>query len=205
MIVKYEVARIKSELRLTPQDSALMKYFIGLTTEQFMTLHSFLDEICPLDSIISWNQKELDGQVTESKSGPDSTFSTQEKLYISVLRLRRGYTIKSLTVLLSTPDKTIKETQIRRIFTTYIQLMFNVFRDMQDVMFPTREKLKRYLPKVFKTLTDVRCVVDCTEFRVETSREIPIHLISIPTHSNALLQLHQMEVPVLCQNFLKVT
>ena len=36
-------------------------------------------------------------------------------------------------------------------------------------------------------------------------REIPIHLISIPTHSNALLQLHQMEVHVLCQIFLKVT
>ena len=151
MILKNEVARMKSEIRLTPQvvsslsyevisqDSALMKHFIGLTTEQFMALHSFLDEICPLDSIISWNQKELDGQVTESKSGPDSKFSTQEKLYMSILRLRRGYTIKSLAVLLSTPDRTIKETQIRRIFTTYVQLMFKVFRDMQDVMFLTRE------------------------------------------------------------------
>ena len=181
MILKNEVARMKSELRLTPQvisslsyevisqDSALMKHFIGLTTEQFMALHSFLDEMCPLDSIIYWNQQELDGQVTES--WPDSKFATQEKLYMSFLRLRRGYTIKSLAVLLSTPDRTIKETQIRRIFTTYIQLMFKVFRDMQDVMFPTRGKLKRYLPKVFKTLKDVRCVVDCTEFRVETSRD----------------------------------
>ena len=188
----------------------MKKHFIGLTTEQFMALHSFLDEICSLDSIISWNQKELDGQVTESKSGPDSKFSTQEKLYMSILRLRRGYTIKSLAVLLSTPDRTIKETQIRRIFTTYIQLMFKVFRDMQDVMFPTRGKLKRYLPKVFKTLKDVRCVVDCKSLGLKPlvimqDREIPIHLISIPTHSNALLQLHQMEVHVFCQIFLKVT
>ena len=37
-------------------------------------------------------------------------------------------------------------------------------------MFPTRGKLRRFLPKVFKTLKDVRCVVDCTEFRMETSR-----------------------------------
>ena len=155
MILKNEAARMKSELRLTPQvvsslsyevisqNSALMKHFIGLTTEQLMALHSFLDEICPLDSTIPWNQKELDGQVSESKSGPDSKFSTQEKLYMSILRLRRGYIIKSLAVLLSTPDRTIKETKIRRIFTTYIQLMFKVFWDKQDLMFPTRGKLKR--------------------------------------------------------------
>ena len=49
--------------------------------------------------------------------------------------------------------------------------MFKVFWDMQDVMFPTRGKLKWYLPKVFKTLKNVRCIVDCTEFRIETSRD----------------------------------
>ena len=77
---------------------------------------------------------------------------------------------KTLAVLLSTPDRTISETLVRKIFTTYIQLMYKVFLDMQDIMLPTRGKLKRFLPKVFKTLKDVRCVVDCTEFRVETSR-----------------------------------
>ena len=40
---------------------------------------------------------------------------------------------------------------------------------MQDVMFPTRGKMRHFLPKVFKTM-DVRCVVDCTEFHVQTSR-----------------------------------
>ena len=51
--------------------------------------------------------------------------------------------------------------------------MFKVFRDMQDVMFSTREKLKRYLPRVSKTLKGVRCVFDCTGFmiRIETSRD----------------------------------
>ena len=83
MIVKNEIARVKSELRLTPQvvsslsyevisqDFALMRHFIGLTTEQFMALYNFLYNIFPLKSIISWNP-----QVEESKSGPDSKFST---------------------------------------------------------------------------------------------------------------------------------
>ena len=108
----------------------------------------------------------LDGQATESKSGPDSKFSTHEKLYISLPRLRREY-----AMILSAPDRTIKETQIRRIFTTYIQFMFKVSWDMRDVMFTIRGKLKRYLAKAFNTLKDVLCVVDCTGVRIEISRD----------------------------------
>ena len=54
---------------------------------------------------------------------------------VCLLRLRRAYTIKSLAVILSTPNRTIKETLVRKIFTTYIQLLYKVFRDMQDVCF----------------------------------------------------------------------
>ena len=50
----------------------------------------------------------------------------------SVLR----FTIKTLSVLLSTPDKPIKGTAVRDIFTTFIQLMYKIFREMEDVMFP---------------------------------------------------------------------
>ncbi|XP_031573596.1 uncharacterized protein LOC116307468 [Actinia tenebrosa] len=75
-----------------------------------------------------------------------------------------------MSVLLSTPDKPIKETTVRDIFTTFIQLMYKIFREMEDVMFPTRETLRRFLPRVFKTMKNARCTVDCTEFRIQTSR-----------------------------------
>ncbi|XP_074613320.1 uncharacterized protein LOC141873274 [Acropora palmata] len=32
------------------------------------------------------------------------------------------------------------------------------------------EQLRRFLPKIFKTIKNIRCSVDCTEFRIETSR-----------------------------------
>ena len=35
----------------------------------------------------------------------------------------------------------IKGTAVRDIFTTFIQLMYKIFREMEDVMFPTRETL----------------------------------------------------------------
>lgn len=41
---------------------------------------------------------------------------------------------------------------------------------MQTVMFPDRTYLRRFIPKVFKTMKNIRCIVDCTEFRVECSR-----------------------------------
>ncbi|PFX12819.1 hypothetical protein AWC38_SpisGene23158 [Stylophora pistillata] len=49
-------------------------------------------------------------------------------------------------------------------------LMYVTFRDMQQFMFPQRAQPCRFLPKVFKTMRKIRCIVDCTEFRVERSR-----------------------------------
>lgn len=84
--------------------------------------------------------------------------------------MKRGFTLKNLAALLSSPDRKIEETQVRKIFTTYIQLMYKIFRDMQTVMFPERAHLRHFIPKVFKMMKNIRCIVDCTEFRVECSR-----------------------------------
>lgn len=37
-------------------------------------------------------------------------------------------------------------------------------------MFPSKEALQKFLPRVFKTMKRIRSSVDCTEFRVEISR-----------------------------------
>lgn len=148
------------------QDSQNMKHLTGLTSRQFKVLFDFLNDVCPLDKIRYWSQNRK-----QTKSNKlSSKWSLEEKLYICLLRLKRGFTIKTMSLMLSTPDKPIKETTIREIFTTFIQLMYKVFRDMRWVMFPPKEILQKFLPRVFKTIKRVRCSVDCTEFRVETSR-----------------------------------
>ena len=38
-------------------------------------------------------------------------------------------------------------------------------------MFPTRDQMQGSLPKVLKTMKNIRCIVDCTEFRVEMPRD----------------------------------
>lgn len=148
------------------QDAQNMKHLTGLTSRQFKVLFNFLNDVCPLDKIRYWSQNRK-----QTKSHKlSSKWSSEEKVYICLLRLKRGFTIKTMSIMLSTPDKKIKDTSIREIFTTFIQLMYKVFRDMSRVMFPPKEILQRFLPRVFKTIKRIRCSVDCTEFRVETSR-----------------------------------
>ena len=151
------------------QDCDLMTHFVGLTTKQFEVLYGFLNDICPLEKINYWNFRES-ADSEKSTRGPESEFSCREKLFITLVRLRRGFTLKTLALLLSSPDRKIEQTQVRKIFTTYIQLMFKVFRDMETMMFPNRAHLRRFIPRVFKAIKNIRCIVDCTEFRVECSR-----------------------------------
>lgn len=72
--------------------------------------------------------------------------------------------------MLSTPQRKIEKSMIGKIFTTFIQLIYKIVRDMDVVMFPQRAVVRRNLPKVFKTMKKIRCVIDCTEFAVEMSR-----------------------------------
>ena len=151
------------------QDVALMKHFTGLRPSQFEVLHDFLDDVCPLETINYWKSKDCPA-MENARTGPKADFSSREKLFICLLRLKRGFTLKTIAALLSTPNRKINFSYIGKIFTTYIQLMYVIFRDMQNFMFPDRAQFSRFLPKVFKTMKNIRCIVDCTEFRVECSR-----------------------------------
>lgn len=151
------------------QDSSSMKHFTGLDNEQFQALYCFLESVCPLNDIAYWTAKQSTG-LSKVKNGPEPKISNREKLFICLVRLKRGFTVRTLAVLLSSSTKSIQETIIRKIFTTFIQLMYKIFRDMEEVMFPPRAIMSRFLPKVFKTMKKVRCIVDCTEFAVETPR-----------------------------------
>ena len=172
------------------RDPGLMKHFSGLSSPQFELLHNFLDDVCPLHTIHYWTSKDC--PATENAgTGPKSEFSSREKLFICLLRLRRRFTLKTLAALLSTPERKIDPSYVRKMFTTFIQLMYVTFRDMQKFMFPERAQLAEFLPKVFKTMKKIRCIVDYTEFRVECSRNFVMGTLSLhtntQTHSSALL------------------
>ena len=109
------------------QDSQNMKHLTGLTSRQFKVLFDFLNDVCPLDKIRyrchGKNSKQINSRKLSSQWS-----AIEERLYICLLRLKRGFTIKTMSLMLSTPDKQIKDTSIREIFTTFIQLMYKVVK-----------------------------------------------------------------------------
>ena len=118
------------------QDVALMKHFTSLKPSQFEVLHDFLDDVCPLETINYWKSKDCPA-MENARTGPKADFLSREKLFICLLRLRRGFTLKTIAAHLGTPNRKINFSYIGKIFITYIQLMFVIFRDMQN--FVSRE------------------------------------------------------------------
>ena len=83
-------------------------------------------------------------------------------MFITLLRLRRGFNVRSLAHLYN-----VGETTIRRIFTTWVMFMFHHFKDHKELIFPNRDVLKTFAPAVFRKFKNIRCSIDCTEFFVK--------------------------------------
>jgi hypothetical protein len=134
------------------------KYFIGLTSAQFSSLYDFLG---PAKFNLSyWNSSRKVKNSTDS-----SKLSLKEQLFVTLLRLRRGFNIFTLAHMYN-----VSLFYIRSIFTTWIMYMFHHFKCLEYEMFPEREVFKRTLPKVFRTFKNIRATIDCTEFRCEVPR-----------------------------------
>ena len=73
------------------QDIALMNHFIGLKPSQFEVLHDFLDYVCRLETMNYWKSKDCPA-TENARTGPKADFSSREKLFICLLRLKRGFT-----------------------------------------------------------------------------------------------------------------
>jgi hypothetical protein len=155
-------------------DEKKMRFFTGLSFLQFMALFNFLGDGVNNLKYIKSGKKEAEGPeisvenvngVDKDKPGPGRTTSKTDELFMTLLRLRRGYSFYALSHFCK-----ISETRYRVIFTTWLQLLYCHFNDLRSVMFPPRQHLKRFMPKSFRSFKNLRCVVDCTEFFVQMPR-----------------------------------
>lgn len=149
------------------EDRKNTKFLLGLFPEQFYALYNFLGPA--KYNLKYWDSK---GNTSETngtngkKAGPSRRFTPKEELFITLLRLRRGLSLKIISYLYDT-----SESLVSRIFITWIQFMFLHFKSMNVAMFPTKAVVRTSLPKVFRRFKNVRCSVDCTEFFCQTPRD----------------------------------
>ena len=73
------------------QDSQNMKNLTGLTSRQFKVSFDFLNYVCPLDKIRYWCHGKNSKQTNSHKLSSLSQWSLEERLYICLLRLKRGF------------------------------------------------------------------------------------------------------------------
>ena len=141
-------------------DDSKMKLFTGLHYYHFVTFFNFLGESV-------YNLTYWDGENTKEKTKTGNRkFEPMEELFITLVRLRRGYNLQSLSHFF-----VISTSTISTIFTTWIQLLYCHFSDYRTDMFPKRQHFKEHLPQVFKTFKNIRCTFDCTEFFVQMPRD----------------------------------
>ena len=112
----------------------------GLYPEQFDSLLKFLGPAKYNPTY--WNS-------TKACTGPTNrpsieNFSVKEQLFITLLRLRRGFNVLTLAHLYD-----VSETTIRKIFSTWIMFLFYHFKDYEDQMFPPRDAFRDSAPSVF--------------------------------------------------------
>ena len=133
-------------------------YFIGLTPKHFWSLYNFLG---PAKFNLSYW-----GSLKQQKSSRKSCkLSLPEQLFVTLMRLRRGFNIYTVAHFYD-----VSEYLIRTVFTTWIMFMFHHFKDLRYQMFPERQAFRNTLPKVFKSFKNIRASIDCTEFKCEMPR-----------------------------------
>ena len=153
VILKNEISVLKS------QQSIMLSPTVGLTSKQFWIFYEFLEGA--KFNLNYWNSKKGETFNTTKVC----SLSVAQQLFITLLRLRRGFNIMTIAHFYC-----VSETTIRTIFTTWIMFMFHHFQSICFEFFSERQAFQKFLPKVFKHFKNIRASVDCTEFKCQTPR-----------------------------------
>ena len=76
----------------------------------------------------------------------------KDQLFITLLRLRRGFNFYALEHFYN-----VSEPYIKIVFTTWIMFLYHHFKDLKEVMFPDRDAFQHLKAKVFKYFKNIRC------------------------------------------------
>ena len=146
-------------------DDSKMKLFTGLTYNQLTILLSFLGD--SVNNLQYWDgSKPATQNATPTHRRGNRKLEPKEELFLTLVRLRRGYSLDTMAHFFSVSASTVSV-----IFTTWIQLLYCHFNEYRDEMFPSRQHFQENLPRVFKTFKNIRVTIDCTEFFVQIPRD----------------------------------
>ncbi|XP_002738809.1 uncharacterized protein LOC100367476 [Saccoglossus kowalevskii] len=144
-------------------DDVKCKFYTGLTWLQLLCLWDFLGRAT--NKLSLWSRPMKHNEESPSKRpGPKRKLEPMNELFLTLVRLRLGLLHSDLAYRFGISKGKVSSTVI-----TWVQCMFLQFCTLKDSMFPSRDILKKSLPKCFKKYKNVRSIIDCTEIFVQTA------------------------------------
>jgi hypothetical protein len=142
-------------------DDKKFKFYTGLTYVQFSCLWDMLGK--STSKVNFWNCQVSNPDKTPSKRpGRKRVISPINQLFMTLVRLRLGLLHQDLAYRFHTNTR-----QVSTIIITWIQLLYKQFSGIRQIMFASRQTVRKYLPKCFKKYKNIRCIIDCTEVQVQ--------------------------------------
>ena len=142
-----------SVLKETPTD---FKYFCGLSIEQFNAVINLLGR----ENCSSLKYGNI-GTKKSPKKKLTTKLSIEDKLMMTLIRIRRGFTESEIAYFYKTTQASVS-----RIISTWIQFLYLEFKRYSRIMFDC--KSRRNIPRCYKPFKNLKVIIDCTEIFIET-------------------------------------
>jgi hypothetical protein len=140
----------------------LCKHYTGFPNYEIMKI--CLDFLRPGDNGENIVMKNSKG--TQPGTGRPRAMSTHDQFFMTLLKLRRGFSNTHLAWLFSCDESTVSRT-----FCSWINFMFLQFLTIP--IWPSREQIDAYMPQSFKqSFPKTRVILDCTEVFVEAPESL---------------------------------
>lgn len=98
---------------------------------------------------------------TPSHSKP-SIHSTKSKLFVTLVRLRRGFSLRDMKMMFGMSEQSISET-----FTAWVRMLSIKFKSMENAIFVSAAAQQENAPDCYKPFPNLRCVVDTTDIKIQ--------------------------------------
>ncbi|XP_015770372.1 PREDICTED: uncharacterized protein LOC107348807 [Acropora digitifera] len=97
----------------------------------------------------------------KKKPGPKGVLKVEEEFVMTLVRLRLGLMGRNLADIFS-----VSPSQVSRIVTTWVCFLSATFKETL-LLWPSKEEVRKNLPRSFKRYPNTRIIIDCTEMFIE--------------------------------------
>ncbi|KAE8745463.1 hypothetical protein FOCC_FOCC007843 [Frankliniella occidentalis] len=133
------------------------RFYTGISQEVFEMIYQFLggDEVC------NKLKYEYDAKTPEREPF-NWKLTAQDKLFLTLLRLRRGIPVRDLKVLFN-----ISKYHASRICYIWTRFMSLQFKKLDDLMLTSAAAQNPLKPRCYEKFPNLRVIIDSTHFKIQ--------------------------------------